>query len=162
MYTNIVVPQHVLTRIDHLLDQDYGPVGVPEAGALIAGRGAFGATFDFPAQTVLYPAPGAPHRYLIALRRGQDGWSLVALDHLAHGPACEDSTCRDVHARLAEQRRHIPPHGMLFARTLVDPNIQWLPREIAYLIHIDDYPQFKSRRMQPSVELDLPPISQGR
>ncbi|MFT9493249.1 hypothetical protein ACM0A0_24435 [Mycobacteroides abscessus subsp. abscessus] len=160
MQTDIVVPQPILDRIDHLLNQDHGPVSVPEARALsAAGHDAPVDTFDFPAQTVLYPVPGAPHRYLIALRRAKDGWTLVALDHLAHGPACQDSTCRDVHFRLAEQRRHIPPHGMLFARTLVDPNIQWLPMEVHYLIHIDDYPQFKNRRMQPFAELDLPAIS---
>lgn len=160
MQTDIVVPQPILDRIDHLLNQDHGPVSVPEARALsAAGHDAPVDTFDIPAQTVLYPVPGAPHRYLIALRRAKDGWTLVALDHLAHGPACQDSTCRDVHSRLAEQRRHIPPHGMLFARTLVDPNIQWLPLEVHYLIHIDDYPQFKSRRMQPFAELDLPAIS---
>ncbi|SLI00804.1 Uncharacterised protein [Mycobacteroides abscessus subsp. abscessus] len=158
MQTNIVVPQEMLSRIDHLMDHGNGPVGVPEAEALIAGRGTMASAFDFPAQTVLYPVPGAPHRYLIALRRAKDGWTLVALDYLAHGPACQDSTCRDVHSRLAEQRRHIPRHGMLFARTLVDPNIQWLPLEIPYLIHIDDYPQFKSRRMQPFAELDLPSV----
>lgn len=154
--TNTAVPQSILARIEHLVDDSYSHVAVPEIAATAAGHERFESTFDFLSPTVLYPVQGATDRYLIGLYSTKAEWTLVGIDYLAHSAAlCDDPTCAEVRARLTEQRRHIPPHGMLFARTLVDPGVGWLPRQIPYLIHIDDYPQFTNRRMQALAELDL-------
>lgn len=152
MPPNAVVPQSIVARLHHLTRSECTSVAVPE---LLPTIGGHTATFDFISPTVLYPVEGRDGRYLVVVCSKAGQRTLIGVDYLAHASGCEDPGCQAVRAEQAERRRAIPPHGMLFARLAVDPGVDWLPRQIPYLIHIDDYPQFTNGPLPAAGYVDL-------
>lgn len=146
---SVTIPESVLHRIDHLIE---------EGDAFVPGRDRSGKrnpsnTYGFVSPTVLYPVDGTTDRYLIAVY-GSELWTLIGLDYLACDHYCEDDTCVAVRERAAEQFADIPDDAMLFARTNVAPGIGLLPDPTPYLIHIDDYENFSGAVSLP-IELEL-------
>ncbi|OBB38719.1 hypothetical protein [Nocardia sp. 852002-51244_SCH5132740] len=122
----------------HLLDPEIFTLGIVPAA--LAGHhppGSYEADlpFDWIDPFPVFTHPADPARLLIGVF-SDHGWTLVALDHLAHR-YCEHPVCGDVVDRRLRELTEIPADAALFAALAIDTSFDTIP--LTYLFHIDDY-----------------------
>lgn len=135
--TPTITPGH-RKLLEHLLAKESFALGVVPAalaGHYPAGSRQADLTFDWIDPIPAFAHPADPARLLIGVFTDQ-GWTLVALDHLAHSD-CAHPICADVVARRLRELTQIPADGGLFAALDVDTSWDTIP--LTYLVHIDDY-----------------------
>lgn len=122
----------------HLLDPEHSAFGVVPlalAGHYRPGSYEADMRFDWLDPFPAFAHPADPARLLIGVDTDR-GWTLVALDHLAHSD-CAHPICRAVTEHRWNECREIPDDGMLFAA--LDVATSWDGAPLTYLVHIDDY-----------------------
>ena len=130
--------------LNHLLEEDSLSLGVIPAAR--AGHYAHGSQqadlpFDWVSPFPVFTNPADPARLLVGVFADR-GWTLVALDHLAHRD-CTHHTCGSVFDRRLRELTQIPADASLFAAC--DAQTTWAPSPLPYLIHIDDYQTAEER-----------------
>ncbi len=122
----------------HILEEDslaFGVVPLALAGHHPPGSYKADMRFDWIDPFPAFTHPADPARLLIGVFADR-GWTLVALDHLAHFD-CAHPLCQAVTERRWNECREIPAGGMLFAA--LDVATSWDSTPLTYLVHIDDY-----------------------
>lgn len=154
--TSTTLPPEILERLAHLASIGEEP-HVPELLPTRDGLVDQDAVYCFMSPTMMYPVEGARDRYLIAMYGADCVWTLVAVDNLAHEDHCEDPGCVEVRERLGAQYARIPAgtDGGLFTTVYVDPGVNWLPRRVPYLVHVDDAAAF-SGDLLAGLEVTVP------
>lgn len=132
-----ITPSH-REILAHLLDEEsiaLGVVPLALAGHYRPGSYEADLRFDWIDPFPAFAHPADPARLLIGVDTDR-GWTLVALDHLAHSD-CAHPICTAVTERRWNECREIPDDAMLFAA--LDVATSWHDIPLTYIVHIDDY-----------------------
>jgi hypothetical protein len=124
--------------LDHLLEEGSETLGVIPAA--LAGHYPHGSdeadmAIDWVSPFPVFAHPADPDRLLIGVHTDH-GWTLVALDHIAH-LFCEHPICGAVFDRRLRELTKIPADGALFAAR--DVQTSWSAAPLPYVVHIDDH-----------------------
>lgn len=124
--------------LEHLLEKESFTLGIVPAalaGHYPAGSPEADLSFDWIDPIPVFAHPADQARLLIGFFTDQ-GWTLAALDHLAHAD-CTHPICAAVIDRRLREITQIPADGALFATLDVDTSWDTIP--LTYVVHIDDY-----------------------
>ncbi|WP_280264658.1 hypothetical protein [Nocardia wallacei] len=156
-----VTPAH-REILGHLLEKESFTLGIVPAalaGHYPAGSPAADLTFDWIDPFPAFAHPADPARLLIGVFTDH-GWTLVALDHIAHFD-CPHPLCAAVVDRRLHELTEIPADGGLFAA--LDVATSWDTVPLTYVVHIDDYRAARENgwtgRLQGHTELRWPTLN---
>lgn len=136
MAPTITITHHEI--LEHLLEDDSSTLGIVPSAA--AGHYPHGSELaDMPIDWVspfpVFTHPADPDRLLVGVYTDH-GWTLVALDHIAHID-CDHPVCGAVIDQRLSELTEIPADASLFATC--DVRTSWTEDPLPYVVHIDDY-----------------------
>ncbi|MFD0366311.1 hypothetical protein ACFQZZ_33165 [Nocardia sp. GCM10030253] len=132
-----ITPAH-REALDHLLEEGSETLGViPSAlaGHYPPGSDQADMSIDWGSPFPVFAHPADPDRLLIGVFTDH-GWTLVALDHIAH-LFCEHPVCGAVIDQRLRELTEIPSDASLFATQ--DVQTSWCDAPLPYVVHIDDH-----------------------
>ncbi|WP_216915229.1 hypothetical protein [Nocardia noduli] len=122
--------------LDHLMEEEFITLTVLATGRYWHNSTLLDMPVDWISPVPAFTHPADPTRLLIGVFTAH-GWTLVALDQLAH-LLCEHPICVDVHERRRRELSEIPADASLFA-IRHDVRTDWSAEPLPYVVHIDDH-----------------------